>query len=130
VERLRGPKQFTEVFAQGRRFVVGHAAVIVRPTTGPARWGIVVGKRVGKAVVRNRVKRRLREICRTAEAAMRGGGDIVVVARPGAAAADYDALLHAVLSALRRAHLVSDADIGEVRVCGAPSEAGPRADPR
>jgi len=129
VEKLRGRKQFTEVFSQGRRYAVGHVVVVVRPTTGPVRWGLVVGKRVGNAVVRNRVKRRLRQICRTADAAI-SGGDVIVIARPSAGAAHYDGLLRSVLGALRRAHLVTGADMVAGRARAAPSAAGPKAGPR
>jgi ribonuclease P protein component len=130
VEKLRDSKQFSDTFAHGRRYAVGEVAVIVRPSAGPVRWGIVVGKRVGNAVVRNRVKRRLREICRKADIAVRGGADVVIVAQPSAASADYHTLLRAVVAALRRAKLVTGADTMGRRAHNAPSEAGPKAGPR
>ncbi len=48
---------------------------------------VVVGRRVGKAVVRNRVRRRLREILR--QLPLAPGQDVVVSARPGAASASF-----------------------------------------
>jgi ribonuclease P protein component len=130
VERLRGSRQFSDVFAHGRRFALGHVVLVVRHTDGGVRWGIVVGKRVGAAVVRNRVRRRLREICRTVDAAVRGSADIVVIAQPSAAAADYGALLGAVAAALGRSKLVNGADVAARRGRGAPSRAAPKAGPR
>ncbi len=50
---------------------------------GHNRYGFVVGKRLGKAVVRNKVKRRLREMIRRKHPDLRQGYDIVLVARPG-----------------------------------------------
>lgn len=62
------------------------------------RVGITVGKKLGKAVVRNRVRRRLREIYRLHEENFRRGYDIVVVARGQAVDASYAQLQDAYLS--------------------------------
>ncbi len=51
---------------------------------GP-RLGLTVSRKVGNAVVRNRVKRRIREWYRRARADFPEGGDLVVIARPEAA---------------------------------------------
>lgn len=76
--------------------------------------GIVVSRKVGKAVVRNRVRRRLREAARAllgegvAAAAMEGpvpSFDMVVIARPSAAEASYHELLHALRQAFSRGKL-------------------------
>ncbi len=56
------------------------------------RVGYTVSKKLGHAVVRNRVRRRLREIYRLHEGAMRPGHDLVVVARSRAVSADYGRL--------------------------------------
>ena len=60
-----------------------------RNRTGGNRLGITVSKKLGHAVVRNRVRRRLREIYRLHEDRISTGLDIVVVARVKAAHADY-----------------------------------------
>ena len=52
-----------------------------------SRYGLVTSKKVGGAVVRNRVKRRLREIARWLP--VKPGWDIVLVARPAMAEAEY-----------------------------------------
>lgn len=57
---------------------------------GPARVGLAVGRRAGKAVVRNRVKRRLRAAM--AEAGLPSGADYVVTADASAASAPFEAL--------------------------------------
>ncbi len=57
-----------------------------------SRLGLTVSRRVGNAVVRNRIKRRLREIFRRAGAALPPGIDLVAVARPPAASLDFAAL--------------------------------------
>ncbi len=58
----------------------------------PFRAGFVTSKRVGPAVVRNRVRRRLREIVRRHQHEIRPGLWLVCVARPAAAQASYQAL--------------------------------------
>lgn len=57
---------------------------------GPARVGLAVGRRAGGAVVRNRVKRRLRAAA--AEAGLPSGADYVVMAAASAASVPFDAL--------------------------------------
>ena len=69
--------------------------------------GIVVSKKVGKAVTRNRVRRRLKEGLRAilAREAARGAGfalELVIIARPDAAEADYWQLRGALEHALRK----------------------------
>lgn len=77
-----------------------------------SRCGYAVGKRVGGAVVRNRVKRRLREITRLAIKAQQlaPGYDLVWSARPGAAQATYQQLAAEVQHLLRRARLWREGD--------------------
>lgn len=68
------------------------------------RFGLTVSRKVGNAVVRNRVKRRLRDAVRRHPAARDGsldGVDVVFIARSRAAGADHAALANAVDEALR-----------------------------
>jgi ribonuclease P protein component len=73
---------------------------------GPMRAGFVVGRRLGKAVTRNRVKRRLREAVRALYPRLAEGMDLVWIARPPLATADYATLAGAVEQVLRRARLL------------------------
>jgi ribonuclease P protein component len=68
-------------------FVVLVAARRAVEGLGPARLGVTVGRRVGPAVVRTRVKRRIREWFRRHARALPEGRDVVVIARPAAACA-------------------------------------------
>ena len=67
------------------------------------RVGVTVGKKLGHAVVRNRVRRRLREVYRLNEARFAPGWDIVVVARSRCIKADFQKLTSAYLSLAEKA---------------------------
>ena len=69
------------------------------------RVGFAVGKKVGNAVVRNRVKRRLRAAISAVTLAP--GWDVVVIARPPAAALRYAPLSDGLFALLRRAGLLA-----------------------
>jgi ribonuclease P protein component len=71
--------------------------------TGSSRLGLVVGKRVGNAVARVRVKRAIREWFRTRRRHWARGMDLVVVARPGAELLSTAELWQALELALARA---------------------------
>ena len=70
------------------------------------RYGFSVSKAVGKAVVRNKVKRQLKEICRLQR--VREGWDIVLIARRGASSAEYYQLKDTVIRLLNRAGLLPE----------------------
>jgi ribonuclease P protein component len=65
------------------------------------RYGISTGRRLGGAVARNRVRRRLREILRCLDHEAAGGWDVLIVARPASASATF-AELRATLERLLR----------------------------
>ena len=72
------------------------------------RVGITVGKKLGHAVIRNRVRRRLREVYRINEDAFTSGWDIVVVARGRCIDADFGKLQAAYLSLAKKAGLLRE----------------------
>ena len=67
------------------------------------RVGITVSSRVGNAVVRNRVRRRVREALRPRLADLIGANDLLVIARPASARASWAELNQAVEAVLKRA---------------------------
>jgi ribonuclease P protein component len=79
-----------------------------RNPVGDSRFGIAVGKKVGGAVTRNRVKRRLREHTRLMWDAgrIRPGADVVIIARNTAGDASYGTLSRALDDLLRRGGLI------------------------
>lgn len=82
--------------------VADQPAFLAGAATPATRLGITVSRRVGSSVVRNRVKRRIREWFRTHKDQFPAGKDIVVIARPAAAEADFDTLGRELRSALSR----------------------------
>lgn len=70
------------------------------------RVGLTVSKKLGHAVVRNRVRRRLREVYRLNESRFTPGWDIVIVARSRCVKADFDKLTHAFLSLAEKAGIL------------------------
>ena len=78
--------------------------------TNTNRVGITVSKKLGKAHVRNRVRRRLREVYRLNEEQFAPGWDIVVVARSSCVGADFGALTKAYLELANKAGLLKNAE--------------------
>ncbi len=89
----------------GNRFLLLYCR---RNGTDGNRVGLTVSAKLGHAVVRNRLRRRLREIYRLHEGRFRRGYDIVVVARTAAMDAEYQKLEKAYLSLARKQGLLRE----------------------
>lgn len=79
-----------------------------RNRLGRNRVGITVSKKLGHAVVRNRARRRLREVYRLHEEVFQPGWDIVVVARSKSITAPFAQLTEAYLSLARKAGILAE----------------------
>ena len=76
--------------------------------TGTNRVGITVSKKLGKAVVRNRVRRRIREAYRLNEERFLPGWDIVIVARSRAVDVSFQKLTQSLLSLSEQAGITNE----------------------
>lgn len=89
----------------------GFLVLYCRPNrTDTNRVGITVSKKLGHAVVRNRVRRRLREVYRLNEELFCPGWDIVVVARSRCVEASFQSLSKAYLALAAKAGILKEAD--------------------
>ncbi|MDQ1324792.1 MAG: ribonuclease protein component [Chloroflexota bacterium] len=73
----------------------------VRTNLDQTRFGFATGKRLGGAVVRNRTRRRIREVLRVMAPSFQPGWDVLIIARPAIVEADQDALVGALNRVLR-----------------------------
>ena len=107
--RLRQTQDFDRARGNGRSWAnpILVCYVFARGDTGPTRIGITVGRRTGNAVVRNRVRRRIRELVRGQHPALAPGSDVILIARPPSAQATFNELQHSVASLLQRAGVVA-----------------------
>jgi ribonuclease P protein component len=104
MDRLRQRADFLAA-AAGARAAVPAFVVQIRDRTdpGPTRVGYTVSKKVGNAVERNRVRRRLRELVkRNGPPFMRPHCDYVLVGRRAALGRSFDTMLDDLKSALKR----------------------------
>lgn len=106
MERLRRRRDFLEVSAKGRKAVTKSLVLLARPRpdeAGDSRVGFTVSRKIGNAVTRNRVKRRLREAARTRFGLEeRPACDYVIIARKEAAERSLGAISDDLTLALSR----------------------------
>lgn len=106
-ERLKSNRDFQQIYSAGRSYpgayVVLYALAIPEPEL---KIGFSVSKKLGNAVVRNKTKRRLREICHMFIDQIPRGHRLIFVARKRAATAEFQQLVESVKNALTSAKLL------------------------
>ena len=116
VERLKQRRDFAAVYRQGRRYRGDLLMLrVLRTDAKASRVGLTAGKALGNAVIRNRVKRRLREAYRSLPVA--SGWDLVLNARGGAQDAGFQQLRRSI------SELMADAGVLEASEASEASEA-------
>ncbi len=108
-ETLKRNYEFHRLYAKGKSAATPFLVVYARRTKRPGnRIGFTVSTKLGKAVKRNRVRRRLREIYRLHETQIVSGAELVVVARGRAVTATYRQLETAFLTACKKLGLLME----------------------
>jgi ribonuclease P protein component len=102
--RITSADDYRVIVRRGAKVAGAHTVSYMRSRESgtDARFGFIVSKKVGGAVRRNLVRRRLKAVCHEAVADGVGGVDVVVRALPGAAEAKWGDLRAEVLEALAR----------------------------
>ncbi|MBI4299258.1 MAG: ribonuclease P protein component [Chloroflexi bacterium] len=104
--RLVREGDFSLVYKRGKGWADNSLALKTLPNhLEHSRFGFSVGKRLGTAVVRNKIKRRLREAVRLST--VKEGWDVIFIARRGGAEADFHQLRQSVEGLLKRASLLN-----------------------
>ena len=100
---------FRRIYRRGRSAVSGGVVVYcLKNRQGMSRLGVTVSTKLGHAVVRNRVRRRFRELYRLHKPEMQPGFDVILVARGRAVRSTYQQLDETYLRLLRQAGLVPE----------------------
>jgi ribonuclease P protein component len=108
-EMLRTPREFAALQQSSKSKV--HPLLVARFAPNQVeqtRFGFSTGRRLGGAVTRNRVRRRLREAVRALGPQISPGWDVLIVARPASATATYSALSEALERVLRSGQLLRE----------------------
>lgn len=102
--------EFKRIYNKGKSAVTPFMVVYCRPNRlGHNRLGVTVSVKLGKAVVRNRARRRLRELFRLAQPNMKQGYDVILVARSRCASAPHKKLSAAFDRACAQLGLIEEA---------------------
>ncbi len=110
---LKRNKEFQRVYRRGKSQGSRAAVMIVcRARHASVRVGFSVSKKLGNAVVRNRIKRRAREAFRVYLPEVKRGYDVIVVAREGIAELPFSELKKTMRYLLKKSGLLSSGEVG------------------
>lgn len=106
INKLRKNYEFKKVYKEGRYYADKYVVIyVIKNNMGLNRIGLSVSKKVGNSVVRNRVRRRMKEIYRRFAGTTKQGYDIVFTARIGIGSVDFSVIENSMEAALKRARL-------------------------
>lgn len=111
--RLADRRHFQDVYRYGKSVANAHFIVyfLRRPEAETFRAGVSAGKKLGKAVVRNRMRRLVKEALRLNAHRIARGYDLVVVVRKAAIGLSFAETERSLLHALRRASLLNGPEL-------------------
>ena len=109
VYRLSKSSAFNYIYRKGQSYACKHLVLLFAPTKFSLKVGFSVSKKIGKSVVRNKTKRRLKEAFRSLIEYVDKGHNYVIVARSASAEADYHALRASLIYVLTKTGLIDTA---------------------
>jgi len=104
--RIRTSREYRNVFEKGKRFS-GRFLIVyyVENALNDNRFGFITNKKIGIAVIRNRIKRQLRAIVRKYQGQVRTKHDIVLVAKAGIGKSSFEGMEKDYISIMKKAGL-------------------------
>jgi ribonuclease P protein component len=107
IPKIKRNSEFQAIFRSGRIWSNAVAVLYMTKASGEAasRLGICVSKKLGKAFVRNRIKRLIYEVCRLRWPSLKSGCNLIVLARRGALEKSFGEVEQALDELFRRARL-------------------------
>ncbi len=113
INSLRLNTRFKRVYTKGRSSASPYLVLYARPVSKDAGFGITASKKIGKAVQRNRAKRRIRALYRKYKKYLHNDFDIVAVARTRTVTAPFEKLEASFLQLAKETGILKDMDILE-----------------
>ena len=112
INRLKKRYQFNYVYKSGEHFSGEHMVLyVVSSKTKNIKVGLAVTKKVGHAVVRNKIRRRLREIVKNQLQNLKQNYNIIVVAKDNITEASFEKLSNEFLKLIKKANLFNEESI-------------------
>lgn len=106
---LRKNRQFQTVYKTGKSYANKYLVLyVMAKQDGLRRVGFAVGKRLGGAVVRNRIKRLLRESFRLNQHCLKQGVDLIIIGRQPIVGKDFDIVNRAVFELFGKAKILAE----------------------
>ncbi|MDE6189684.1 MAG: ribonuclease P protein component [Clostridia bacterium] len=104
--RLKSSRVFNYLHKRGKTSANKWLVLVYAPSKYPIKVGFIVSKKVGKAVVRNKVRRRLREIFRALIPYLEQNCNYIIISRAQCTESSFSQLANAVATALLKANLI------------------------
>lgn len=104
--RLRNNEEFEKVYRRGKNYWNRNLIIyVMKNDLNYSRIGFSVTKKIGNSVVRNRTKRRMKEICRQNFGNIKGGYDIIIIPKKNVVDITYKELKSAIFHILKLADI-------------------------